>query len=212
MIGSKILAIEYFLPKRKENNKIFKKNNPQVNIERIKEKTGINNRYISNENETVIDISKAANKVFKNFKKQNWIFNISHSSINLQNSNCCILQNKLNLRKDIIAFDMNLGCSGFIYALRMASSLIQSKQANNGLIICADTYTKYISKNNTACRPIFSDAASAILISKSKKNNIGPFELGADGSGADALELPTGTNETNEWCKSFNFCNGCSPK
>ena len=61
--------------------------------------------------------------------------------------------------------------------------------------ICADTYTKYISKTNTACRPIFSDAASAILISKSTKNKIGPFELGADGSGADALELPTGTNE-----------------
>ena len=61
MNGSKILAIEYFLPRKIENNKIFKKNNPKVNIERIKEKTGINNRYISGENETVIDISiKAA--------------------------------------------------------------------------------------------------------------------------------------------------------
>ena len=54
MIGSKISAIEYFLPKKKEDNKIFKKNNPKVNIERIKEKTGINNRFISSENETVI--------------------------------------------------------------------------------------------------------------------------------------------------------------
>lgn len=198
MIGSKILAIEYFLPKKKENNKIFKKNNPQVNIDRIKEKTGINNRYISNENETVIDISiKAANKVFKKFPKNKieFLILVTQTSTYRIPTSACILQNKLNLRKDIIAFDMNLGCSGFIYALRMASSLIQSKQANNGLIICADTYTKYISKNNTACRPIFSDAASAILISKSKKNNIGPFELGADGSGADALELPTGTNE-----------------
>ena len=37
MIGSKILAIEYFLPKKKENNKIFKMHNPKVNIDRIKE-------------------------------------------------------------------------------------------------------------------------------------------------------------------------------
>ena len=43
-----------------------------------------------------------------------------------------------------------------------------------------------ISINNTSCRPIFSDAGAAVLISKSKKNMIGPFELGADGSGADA--------------------------
>ncbi|MFL2887635.1 MAG: 3-oxoacyl-ACP synthase [Pelagibacterales bacterium MED-G40] len=198
MNGSKILAIEYFLPRKIENNKIFKKNNPKVNIERIKEKTGINNRYISGENETVIDISiKAAKKVFKKFPKNKieFLILVTQTSAYRIPTTACILQDKLNLSKNIIAFDINLGCSGFIYALRMASSLIESKQANNGLIICADTYTKYISKNNTACRPIFSDAASAILISKNKKNNIGPFELGADGSGADALELPTGTNE-----------------
>ena len=38
MIGSKISAIEYYFPKNKENNAKFKKNNPKVNIERIKEK------------------------------------------------------------------------------------------------------------------------------------------------------------------------------
>ena len=71
MHGSKISAIEYFLPKNVENNKIFKKNNPGVNIERIKAKTGINNRYISNENETVIDISlKAIKKILKKFPKK----------------------------------------------------------------------------------------------------------------------------------------------
>ncbi len=198
MIGSKILAIEYFLPKKKENNKTFKKNNPKVNIDRIKDKTGINNRYISDKNETVIDISvKAANKIFKKFPKNKieFLILVTQTSTYRIPTSACILQNRLKLRNDVIAFDMNLGCSGFIYALRMASSLIESKQVNNGIIICADTYTKYISKNNTACRPIFSDAASAILVCKSKKNKIGPFVLGADGSGADALELQNGTNE-----------------
>ena len=198
MIGSKISAIEYYFPKNKENNAKFKKNNPKVNIERIKEKTGINNRYISGKNETVIDISiKAANKLLQKFSKNKveFLILVTQTSNYRIPTSACIIQSKLKLRNDIIAFDMNLGCSGFIYALRMASSLIESKQAKNGIIICADTYTKYISKTNTACRPIFSDAASAILISKSAKNKIGPFELGADGSGADALELPTDTNE-----------------
>ena len=198
MIGSKISAIEYYFPKSKENNAEFKKNNPKVNIERIKEKTGINNRYISGKNETVIDISiKAANKLLQKFSKNKveFLILVTQTSNYRIPTSACIIQSKLKLRNDIIAFDMNLGCSGFIYALRMASSLIESKQAKNGIIICADTYTKYISKTNTACRPIFSDAASAILISKSEKNKIGPFELGADGSGADALELPTGTNQ-----------------
>ncbi len=198
MQGSKILAIEYFLPKNVENNKIFKKNNPSVNIDRIKAKTGINNRYISSDKETVIDISvKAINKILKKFPKNkiDFVILVSQTSNFRIPTSACIIQNRLNLRKDIIAFDINLGCSGFIYALRMASSLIESKEVNNGIIVCADTYTKHISKTNTACRPIFSDAAAATLISKNKKNNIGPFELGADGSGADALLLSSETNE-----------------
>ncbi len=198
MIGSKITSIEYYLPKKKENNKTLKKFNPKMDINRIKEKTGIDNRYISAEKETVIDISiKCANKIFKKFPKNkvDFLILVTQTSPYRIPTTACILQNKIGLKKNIIAFDINLGCSGFIYALRIASSLIESKQAKNGLIICADTYTKYISKKNTACRPIFSDAGAAILISKSLKNSIGPFELGADGSGADALELPMNTKE-----------------
>jgi len=198
MHGSKILAIEYYLPKKKENNKTLKKFNPKLDINRIKEKTGINNRYISSEKETVIDISiKCSNKIFKKFpkKKIDFLILVTQTSPYRIPTTACILQDRMGLKKNTIVFDINLGCSGFIYALRMGSSLIESKQAKNGLIICADTYTKYISKTNTACRPIFSDAGAAILLSKSTKNKIGPFEFGTDGSGADALELPMNTNE-----------------
>ena len=198
MHGTKILAIEYYLPNKKENNKDLKKFNPKLDINRIKEKTGINNRFISGEKESIIDISiKCSNKIFKKFskKKVDFLILVTQTSPYRIPTTACILQDKLGLKKKLIAFDINLGCSGFIYALRMGTSLIETKQANSGLIICADTYTKYISKNNTACRPIFSDAGAAILLSKSSINTIGPFELGTDGSGADALELPMNTNE-----------------
>ena len=198
MNGSKILAIEYYLPQKKENNETLKKFNPNVDINGIKEKTGINNRYISGEKESVIDISiKCSNKIFKKFskKKINFLILVTQTSHYRIPTTACILQDKLGLKKNLMAFDINLGCSGFIYALKIGSSLIETKQAKNGLIICADTYTKYISKNNITCRPIFSDAGAAILLSESSKNKIGPFELGTDGSGADALELPMNTNE-----------------
>ena len=198
MKGSKISAIEYYLPKKKENNKTLKRHNPKLDIKRIKEKTGINNRFISSDKESVIDISiKCSNKVFKKFpkKKIDFLILVTQTSPYRIPTTACMLQSRLGLKKNLMAFDINLGCSGFIYALRIGSSLIETKQAKNGMIICADTYTKYISKYNTACRPIFSDAGAAILISESSKNKIGPFELGADGTGADALELPMNTNE-----------------
>ena len=97
MIGSKISAIEYYFPKNKENNAKFKKNNPKVNIERIKEKTGINNRYISGKNETVIDISiKAANKLLQKFSKNKieFLILVTQTSNYRIPTSACIIQSK----------------------------------------------------------------------------------------------------------------------
>ena len=58
MSGSRISGIEYYLPKKKENNKDLKKINPSWDIKRLYEKTGINTRYISASNENVIDIAE----------------------------------------------------------------------------------------------------------------------------------------------------------
>ncbi|MDC3157204.1 ketoacyl-ACP synthase III, partial [Candidatus Pelagibacter bacterium] len=140
---------------------------------------------------------KSVKKLIKKFPKIkiDFLILVTQTSPYRIPTAACILQEKLKLSKNIIALDINLGCSGFIYALGVATSFIKSKQAKNGLIVCADTYTKLISKNNAQCRPIFSDAAAATLISASKKNDIGPFELGTDGSGYNALELPQGKDE-----------------
>jgi 3-oxoacyl-[acyl-carrier-protein] synthase-3 len=94
-----------------------------------------------------------------------------------------------------MAFDVNLGCSGFVYALAMCSSLIESGIASSGLIVCSETYTKYIDSSDRTCRPLFSDGAAAVLIAKSSDDKIGPFELGTDGSGAEYLIVKPNVDE-----------------
>ena len=91
-----------------------------------------------------------------------------------------------------MAFDINLGCSGFIYALSIVGSLIESGVAKKGLILCSDTYTKYIDKSDRTCRPIFSDGASATLLVGSDIEKVGPFVLGTDGGGYDKLIVKEG--------------------
>ena len=89
-----------------------------------------------------------------------------------------------------MAFDINQGCSGFIYALDVAKNLMKgNKSYKHGLIVLSDTYTKFISKNNTSCKPIFSDASSSILIKKISKEFLGSSDFGTDGSGAMSLKL-----------------------
>ena len=192
MIGVKIKSIEYSLPKKIEYLKDLKKDNPDWDIKKIYSATGIKKRYVSNSQEDIISLSiKSAKKTFTNFSKNkiDFLIVITQTANYRLPSTSCILQNQLKLRNDIRAFDVNMGCSGFIYGLNLASNLIKNKEGKNGLIICTDVYTKFIDKKNRSCRPIFSDASSSIIVSADKKNHIGPFVFGTDGKGAFDLSL-----------------------
>ncbi|MDB2354561.1 ketoacyl-ACP synthase III [Candidatus Pelagibacter bacterium] len=192
MIGVKIESIEYSLPKKVEHLKKLKKDNPQWDVKKIFSATGIKKRYISSRHEDIISLSiKSANKIFKKFpkKKIDFLIVITQTSNFRLPSASCILQNQLNLRNDIKAFDINMGCSGFIYGLNIASNLIKNQEGKNGLIICTDVYTKFIQKDNRSCRPIFSDASCSTVVSADKRNYVGPFEFGTDGKGAFDLSL-----------------------
>jgi len=190
-----ISDISYFLPKKISLKKKFK---TQRHFKKIYEKTGIKNVSLSSKKQTALDLAiKSSNKILK-YKKNlidALIYVTQSPEYNLP-SGSCILQDKLGLKKNIIAFDVNQGCSGYIYGLSLASSLIQSNQSKNVLLICSDTYRKYIKDNNNSCFPIFADGASSTIISRSsKKKCFVDFEFGTDGSGyMDLIVKNSGSN------------------
>jgi len=192
-MGVKILGIEYFLPVKTETLLDLGVNNKKKRRNRVFEATGINKRHISDNKEDSIQLGlKSAIKILKKFdrSKIDFLIFVSQTSPYKLPSAACILQDKLSLRKNIMAFDINQGCSGFIYALDVAKNLMKgNKNYKHGLIVLSDTYTKFISKNNTSCKPIFSDASSSVLIKKTSKEFLGSSEFGTDGSGAMSLKL-----------------------
>lgn len=192
MINVKIKSIEYALPKKRENIKSLHKDNPNWKVDKILRATGIDNRYVSSKKENILNLSlTSSKKIFKKYPKNKidfLIFVTQTSNLKLP-SLACILQHKLGLRSDIQAFDINMGCSGFIYALHLGQKIISSGDCKNGLIVCSDVYTKFINKNNSSCRPIFSDASTSTIIGTSKKESISNFIFGTDGGGAYDLFL-----------------------
>jgi 3-oxoacyl-[acyl-carrier-protein] synthase-3 len=186
-----IKNIEFALGKKKEQYSDLSVENPSWDTKRILNATGIKTRYLSKD-EDIISLSlKSAKKILKKFQKKKidfLIFVSQTANIKLP-SISCIIQHRLKLRNNIQAFDINMGCSGFVYSLNIAKSLLSQKNISNGLIICADVYTKYIEKNNSACRPIFSDASSSIIVGKCRTLSIKEFDFGTDGSGAFDLYL-----------------------
>lgn len=206
----KISAISYHLPETVEGVETLQRDNPDWDMPKILDKTGILNRYISAPGETAVDLAfEAGKKLLEStplHEDIDLLILVTQSPDYVLPTSACILQDSLGLSKKCMAFDVNMGCSGFVYALSIAGSLIESGVAQKGLILCADTYTKYIGKNDRTCRPLFSDGAAAILLESSTTNDMGPFELGTDGSGFDRLIVKhSGARDAGEVA---NTCHG----
>ena len=106
----------------------------------------------------------------------------------------CIVQERLGLRTSCGAIDFNQGCSGFVYGLSLAKSLIESNVAACVLLITAETYSKFINPRDRSVRTIFGDAAAATLVTvrDSDEDLVGPFVFGTDGRGAENLIVAAG--------------------
>jgi 3-oxoacyl-[acyl-carrier-protein] synthase-3 len=98
--------------------------------------------------------------------------------------------------------DFNLGCSGYVYGLSLAEGLIQSQQARNILLITAETYSKYIDREDRSLRTIFGDAAAATLVRATDQPTMTAFQFGTDGTGADTLLVQDGgTRLRQDWIR-----------
>jgi 3-oxoacyl-[acyl-carrier-protein] synthase-3 len=199
---SYIKALEYYLPEKVVDNEVINQAHPEWSIEKISAKTGIYERHIAGEDEFSSDMAvKAAELLFASGKVDraeiDFIILCTQSPDYFLPTTACILQDRLNLSKNIGAFDFNLGCSGFIYGLGISKGLIATGQANNVLLITAETYSKFIHPEDKSNKTLFGDAAAATLISANKNEDevageILDFTYSTDGKGAGYLMVKNG--------------------
>lgn len=200
-----IKAISYHLPENSVTNEDLVKAFPEWNVEKIANKIGIDCRYIASPEQTAGDLAFiVASKLLEeneiDKKAIDFLLLCTQSPDYFLPTTACILQDKLGLPKSCGALDYNLGCSGAIYGLALASSLVEAGMAKNVLLITAETYNKHIHPSDKSNRSLFGDGAAACIVSSEGKFNIGKFVFGTDGSGFDNLIIKTGGMR----CKNSN--------
>jgi 3-oxoacyl-[acyl-carrier-protein] synthase III len=103
----------------------------------------------------------------------------------------CLLQHRLSLPTTCAAFDVNLGCSGYVYGLWIAASLVAAGQ-RRVLLLVGDTINKLVSPADRATALLFGDAGSATALEADPQAGPMHFVLGTNGAGGRHLMVPAG--------------------
>jgi len=104
-------------------------------------------------------------------------------------STACILQNKLGANGGA-AFDVQAVCSGFVYALTVADSLIRTGTANKALVVGAEVFSRLLDFNDRTTCVLFGDGAGAVVLEASDTPGILASDLHADGKHVGILCVP----------------------
>lgn len=201
MNNAYIRNVEYYLPETILGNAELAQLYPEWTEERIVSKTGIRTRHIADSDETSLDMAEKACRVLferSALEKQDVDFLIlmTETPDYLLPASACVLHGKLDLPEDCGAFDVNLGCSAYVYGLILAKSLIVSGMAHNVVLATADTYTKLINPMDKSTRTLFGDAATATWISDTGLIEIGESVFGTRGKAYESLIVPAGLFRT----------------
>jgi 3-oxoacyl-[acyl-carrier-protein] synthase-3 len=194
-----IKAISSYLPADELTNERLAEELGDSDAGVILKRTGIRVRHIARNDECASDLGVAAARhLFESGaaspEEIDFLLFCTQSPDYFLPTTACIMQERLGLRTDCGAIDFNQGCSGYVYGLSLASSMIETGVAGNVLLITADTYSRFINARDRSVRTLFGDGAAATFIGavESDADLIGPFVFGTDGRGAEQLIVQAG--------------------
>jgi len=185
-----ILSVGHYTPSRVLTNFDLEKK-VDTTDEWIRTRTGIEERRMAEEHETVADMGyKSAVEALEKA-------NLQPSDIDLLivatatpdhrfPSTACAIQDRL--KTNAVAMDLSAACSGFMYGMITAQQFLQNGVYKRALIIGAEKLSTLLDWNDRTTCVLFGDGAGAVVLGEvSEGRGILSFELGADGSGGKHL-------------------------
>ncbi len=98
-----------------------------------------------------------------------------------------ILHEKLSISQNCAAFDLSLGCSGYVYGLSVIRSFMESNGFRKGLLFTSDPYSKVMNNDDKKTATLFGDGATVTLLTEDPVFDFGKFVFGSDGSKKEGI-------------------------
>jgi 3-oxoacyl-[acyl-carrier-protein] synthase III len=191
--GVRIAGVGHYVPERVISNADFEKM-LDTSDEWITTRTGMKERHAVRDDEPTSDIAVAAARNA-----------LAQAQIPAQDLGCivvatvtpdyafpataCVVGAKLGV-PGVAAFDMEIGCSGFIYGLTVAASLVRTGVFKSVLLIGAEELTRIVNYQDRSTAILFGDGAGAVVLEATDNDSFLGSDLGADGSNPSDLYLP----------------------
>lgn len=194
---AKIMGTGMYLPEKRLTNADLEKM-VDTTDEWIVTRSGIKERRIAEPNQAVSDLAiPAARMALENAgvspEQIGCVILASFTPDRTISATACIIQHKLGC-KNAGAFDIEVACSGFIYATTLGRSLIETHVCDYVLVVGADILSKVIDFTDRNTCVLFGDGAGAVVLGPAAGEDEGIFDvlLGADGGGSEYITIPAG--------------------
>lgn len=193
----KIAAVSAAVPKTVVKVTDFADSFGAEYVQKFSESTGVKEFRRTSEHQTASDLCFAAAENIiqrKDVAREDigLLIFVAHSTDYRRPATACVLHKRLALSKDCAAFDINLGCSAFVYGLQTACSMMANSDIEKALVLVGESLTKMVNPLDKSVAMLFGDGGGAVLLEKSESLTEIEGLLQTDGTGYRAIIAPAG--------------------
>lgn len=193
---SRIAGIASAVPAREVHNRDYHLIS-EAERQMLIKTTGIATRHVAAKGQSTSDLClAAAEQLLDKLKWQreeiDLLVFVSQSRDYLLPATAVILQDRLGLSKRCAAFDIALGCSGYVYGLSVVYSMLATGGFRKALLMAGDISSVAAAETDKSTYPLFGDAGTVTAIEYVHDAPAATFNLQSDGSGYEAIIIPHG--------------------
>lgn len=199
--GARIAGVVSCVPARRVGNSDFEERFGADGVADVVKLIGVSERRHVSGSQSTADLCAAAGE--RLLERLGWerdsvdaLLFFSQTPSYVLPPTSCVLQSALGVPPGIIAFDVNLGCSGYPYALWLAMTLVQTGAAKRVLLAVGDTISRIVDPQDRSTALLFGDAGTMTAVEALPDDEgaegLASFVLGTDGTGVRNLIVPQG--------------------